>query len=138
LSFSAKNITLSDTVPITPEFSNSIKNGQFLIIADNGFPLSATIELAFLDKTGKIIDVLTSPTAIQEASLDPITGRVRAKQKSRLTFALDETRIHNFQNTENMIFKVKFDTKPEGKFVKLFTDYAIDFKVVGDVTYKIQ
>jgi hypothetical protein len=60
---------------------------------------------------------------------------------SRVSFFVDETRMQNILRATNIAFKVKFSTPNSavpGSFVKLFSDYKMDFKLVGDFNYMIE
>jgi hypothetical protein len=40
-------------------------------------------------------------------------------------------------NTKRMIMKVKFNTVAQPQYIKIYSDYGIDVKLVGDIDYTV-
>lgn len=137
LSLMAGGIVLSDTVAVSPTFSDAIRNGTLTLIADNGFPLSAVLSMYFMDASGTITDSLTNPQAIREAAIDPVSSKVKIRETTKISYVIDEARLHNIASASRLLFKVLFDTKPAGAMVKIYEDYTINFKIVGDIAYRV-
>ncbi len=138
LAFSATGMQLSDTIDFDADFSTAIKDGTLSLIVENGFPINANLELIFLDNNGLFIDQLSTPTVISGALTNSTENKVTQSQKSKLVYNLPENKLLNIQKAGKIIFKVSFATNPEGKFVKLYSDYTMKFKIIGDITYKVQ
>jgi hypothetical protein len=139
LSFIASDMVLSDTAFINAASmeKQAVKSGKFSVFVNNGFPLSAILTMYFMDQGGTITDSVQSPQgAIQAASVDN-TFRVQEKRTSQIMFEADEKRMNHLYNSRNVIFKVKFSTAPSSQHLKLYSDYAIDFKLVGDINYTV-
>ena len=49
---------------------------------------------------------------------------------------VNEEMKNTFFTTEKMKVVVKFNTKPTGTFLKIYSDYKIDFQLTGDFNYK--
>lgn len=135
LSLIASSLTLVDTVSLTsdPTALAQIDQGFLNVIADNGFPLDAGIIIYIHDETNTVIDSLVTTEVIQSASINGF-GRVLEKKRSILRFELRPSRVQNLQMAKFISFKVVFDTKPDAQYVKIYSDYRMDFKLVGDVS----
>jgi hypothetical protein len=135
LSLIASSLTLSDTVSLTsdPSAIAQIEAGFLNMIVDNGFPLNAGIVVYIHDQTNTVIDSLSTSEVIQAASLNGL-GKVSEKRRTILRFELNQTRSQNLQVAKFVSFKVVFDTKPDAQYVKIYSDYGMDFKLVGDVS----
>ncbi len=139
LSLIASKLVLSDTVDFntTTIKSKNVQSGTFSVFVNNGFPLSASLKMYFMNANGMIIDSLKSSNgAILPA---PVNGanKVTEKSSSQIKFGVDEYRMNNIYNTEKVIFKIEFTTEPSSTFLKIYNDYSIDFKMVGDMDYAI-
>ncbi|RZK14145.1 MAG: hypothetical protein EOO43_16780 [Flavobacterium sp.] len=140
LSILADQLVLSDTVDfISENFKTSVKSGTFTVHVDNGFPLAAGLKMYFLNSGGSIVDSVISSGSILPGILNG-QDRVTEKMHSRISFHLDENRMTNVMNAKKVIFKVQFNTTgaSSGSFVRIFTDYAMDFKLSGDFAYTIE
>jgi len=139
LSFLASNLTLSDTIDFSTAGvkKKNINNGTFSIHADNGFPLDASLKMYFLDQNNAVIDSLYSPASILAAPVDA-NNRVSEKRKSFVDYEVDASKMANIYNASKVIFKVRFSTEPVSTFLKIYSDYSIDFKLIGDVNYSVR
>lgn len=140
LSFIASGFQLSDTVNISPVFTEQLKNGFLIVHAKNGFPLEAKVNLYFADANGSIIDSLISNRSLDAAVIDGSTRKVKVdgngkyiKAASKVTYPLEEATLGSIRNSKKIIFKAYLDTKPDQTNVKIYEDYTIDFKLAGDL-----
>ena len=139
LSLIASQLVLSDTVAFSTASiqKKKVNSGTFSVLVNNGFPLNAALKMYFLNASGTIIDsVKSSPGAILAAPVD-VSNRVKAKQSSHISFDADASRMNNLYNTYNVIFKIEFTTEPNSSFLKIYSDYNIDFKIVGNMNYGV-
>ena len=140
LSLIASQLVLSDTVDfnISTIKSKNIQSGAFSVFVINGFPLSASLKMYFVDVYGNITDSLKSlPGAIIPAPVDA-ANKVNDKRSSVIKFDVDERKMNNLYNSQKVIFKIEFTTEPSSTFLKIYSDYSIDFKMVGDMDYAIK
>jgi hypothetical protein len=140
LSVRADQLVLSDTVDFVSEnFKTSVKSGTFTVHVANGFPLAADLKMYFLNAGGSIVDSVISSGSILPGILNG-ENRVTEKMPSRISFHLDENRMTNVMSAKQVIFKVRFNTTgaTTGTFVRIFTDYEMDFKLSGDFAYTIE
>ena len=120
-----------------PDGKQSITKGTFNIYANNGFPIDAGLKIFFLNENNIAVDSVTSLPPVKAASLD-INGRVSEKRLSTLSFTADENKMHNIYFAKKAVFRAEFTTMPAGNFLKIYSDYSIDFKLVGDLNYAVQ
>jgi len=139
LSLIASDLVLSDTVNFNGKDKESaIKNGDFSILVENGFPLNADLKLYFISSAGTVLDSIVSPNSIKAA---PIVGgpRVTGSAYSKIPFHLDQSKLNNMAHAYKIVFRVKFSTVSlPGNYVKIYSDYSIDFKLVGGFDYLVK
>jgi hypothetical protein len=139
LSLIASQLTLMDTVDfVAPKAERqSVKGGILKLIVNNGFPLDASLRLYFLNGGGVIIDSLISSDIARAA---PLSSDMRAsgKTKSTIHYAVSEQRMQALYRFSKVIVKAKFSTQPPNTHLKIYSDYSIDFTLVGDFSYNVQ
>ncbi|MFH1319504.1 MAG: hypothetical protein ABII90_02470 [Bacteroidota bacterium] len=134
----ASNLTLSDTVDFNLD-ENNIIDGFFYLYADNGFPIEAIVQLYLLDDTDNITDSLISPGAntIEAASIDG-NQKVTDKKLSKIIIPVSESKLDRITDTKKALIIAQFTTKPDNQYIKIYSDYVIDLKLVGDFNYRIE
>ncbi|NQY68030.1 MAG: hypothetical protein HRT72_09960 [Flavobacteriales bacterium] len=137
----AQGLVLSDTVNFTMERNENlskIENGSLNLIIDNGFPIEANVQIYLMNNSNVIIDSLfASKQNIQAAVIDMSTNKVEDKMKSELFIPLSKEKIDNLYETYKMMIFVDFSTSSSSTGAKIYSDYGIDVKVVGDFTYPV-
>lgn len=140
LSLIATNLTLVDTLDLNiqnPDGSQNIHSGSITLLANNGFPLDASIQLYMLDDNYQITDSLYtySNTIIQA----PVNSSLRAigKKPTKIISEISENKMKLLYNTRKVKLKVKFNTLSQTQYVKIYSDYNIDIKLIGDINYTI-
>ncbi|HSZ24623.1 MAG TPA: hypothetical protein VK766_02840 [Cytophagaceae bacterium] len=139
LSFFSSSLVLSDTASFnsTSLKKKSVNEGTFTVNVTNGFPLTASLQMYLLDQNNNLIDSLVSSNSITAAPINSSTNRVTQPVKSSVAYNLDANQMHNVYNSSKIIFKVTFTTLPMSTFVKIYSDYSIDFSLVGDMNYSV-
>lgn len=139
MNFIANKFELTDTATLNSDgFSSPVDAGKFMILVDNGFPLTASVKTIFLNEIGMPVDSLNSEELIEAATIDPTTGKVTDKKLTKLSFYIEKERIERILNSSNVIFTVTFSTHPTDTHVKIYSDYTIDFKLTGDFDYTVK
>lgn len=136
LSLSVNQIALADTtdIDLTKEKSpEKIRDGILNLLVDNGFPLEAELKLFLMDETN-VIDSLVSGNRIVAAPLDAF-GRVTAKQTTKLIFPIDAAKKDKLFKTKRVSVRVGFTSQPQGKYVKIYSDYRMDMTLTGKFNY---
>jgi len=138
LSLIANDLTLTDTVDFDlGENSNTIKSGTLSLLADNGFPFSARVQLYLLDENKQITDSLLFPDLIAAPYMNAYYTVVHPK-RSVLTIPLPENKIPLLYQTKKMLIVSRFNTSGAGHYVKIYDHYKLDLKLTGDFNYLIQ
>lgn len=136
LSLISNNLTLSSESDFSindTSNSNSIKEGTFILNAENGYPLDANIELSFLDQTG-VVATLSSSQNIEAADLNGL-GKVDHPKSSRIEYKISESQMQNIINAQTLKTIISYNTKPENQFVKIYSDYKITLQLIADFKY---
>jgi hypothetical protein len=71
---------------------------------------------------------------IQSAPVDA-SLKVVSKKESVLSIPLTQSDIDNLYNAKKIVMSVAFTTTAQPQFIKIYENYAIDIKVVGDFSY---
>jgi hypothetical protein len=141
LSLVANNLTLEDTLNLNiskTHGSQNVHDGTITLFADNGFPFDAQLQLYLLNNSNVAIDSIFSYTnTIVEA---PINASLRAtgKKLTKIAVPISENKMNLLYDTKRVLLKVKFNTSAQPQFIKIYSDYTIDVKLVGDFNYTVQ
>ncbi len=141
LSLVASNLTLLDTVNFNISNgggTNNIRSGSLTLFANNGFPFDASMQMYLLNDQNVVTDsIFGYVNTIDEA---PINGAYRAtgKKLTKIVVPLSEQKVSKLYNTKKAIMKIKFNTSAQPNYIKIYSDYKIDVKVVGDFNYTVQ
>ncbi len=139
LSLKANELTLIDTVKFNFENNsdkNKITKGSFKLIADNGFPFDALLQLFMLDTNNTIIDSMLFNNHILAAPLNN-QNIVSQKKKTEMDVPLPAEKLDNLLLTKKMLIKVVFNTN-NSNYLKLYDFYKIDLKLTGDFEFILQ
>ena len=139
LSLIANNLTLEETINFnfTKEESNQdINEGTLFLYANNGFPFNANIQLLLYDANNNLIQNLPIENEIEAASVNS-SLRVANKKESIVTVPLSSFEISNLYLTKSMVLKIAFTTTAQPQFLKIYEEYELDIKIVGDFSYNI-
>ena len=138
LSFAADELTLLDTVNVSVNEVDlsRIIDGTLTLIADNGFPFDANVQMFMLDKFNNVTDSLFVNTIIAAAPVNA-NGKVTEKKRSKLIIPVTQERIYRFlHETPRMKVISRFTTKPTGQTIKIYSDYRLDLQLTGDFNYR--
>lgn len=138
LHFGAGNLLLSDTVEynIAVEDEN-IKYGNLHIYAENGFPLDVQLKLYILNNNYAIVDsIIPVPDIILKAGVDA-NNVVNQITKSKLTFPLTENGMKNLYANKKLIIHSTLNSANYPQKVKIYSNYSLKLKLVGDFRYRI-
>ncbi len=134
LSFIAHDLTLKDTVSfnLSKPSGYEINNGTLTLIADNGFPLSASSQIYLLNDNNSITDsLITFNNTIISAPLD-INNKVVSKERSIIKILVSGQRIERLYSAKKMIVVVRFNTANQPQYIKIFSNYFMNIKLTGD------
>jgi hypothetical protein len=130
---SLTNLTLVDTIAFNLSESGvveTVNNGIFTLIANNGLPLEGTIELILLDENLLELNTLITPSAVlapmlnsENRVIEPLQSRISIPILAETTDVLPQTRfIH---------IKAVFNTAGQPDLIDFYDTYGIDLKLIG-------
>lgn len=140
LSLIATNLTLVDTLDLN--ISNNgvqkVNNAIITLFADNGFPFDASLQMYLLNDANATIDsIFDNANIIDEA---PINSNFRAtgKRLTKIAIPISTNKMDLLYATKKIMLKIKFNTSAQPQYIKIYSEYSIDVKLVGDFNYTIQ
>ena len=130
VSFKAKNIFIQDTVDVSLSVPDIIENGSFSIIVNNGFPFTAEFKMQLMNEDGTLLTELVSENIVQASELDE-NGITIQPTRSNLRFPFEDL-SNVLNNTTQIGIEATLNTEPYDQFVKLYSDYNIDFTIIAN------
>ena len=120
-----------------PSSADNVNSGNMYLYAENGFPFDAVAQLYVLDGNFAIIDSLISiPNIIFAPFLDDSFICI-GKRLTKLTFAMTTEKLALLRGTHKIYVKMKFITAHQPDYVKIYSNYEMNIKLVGDFNYTI-
>ena len=144
LSLMADSLLLADTMDFSlakSDQSERLNSAKFTLIVENGFPFSTNITIYMLDATLQKMDSLFVNGLIAAGTVAQVGGewKVSEKTTSTIVFDVPAAKIENLFNTKKLLVLADFNTaQPKTDFAKIYSDYAIDFKLSGDFDFKVK
>ena len=135
LSFSASNIILKDSVDVSFSIDN-IEQASFTLLAQNSYPIDATIEMVLLDQNGIVLENLTSEQIVQASEVDA-EGKTISSTSSELTFAFNNI-SESLSLCKKIAFEVTLNTQPSNQFITLYSNYSMDLKLIANFNYTVE
>lgn len=138
LSLIANNLTMADTVNFTMNANTTnVNSGNLYLYFDNGFPFTAQAQLFLMNAQSAITDSLVSaPNSILAPSLD-VNYICIGKKETKLTIPVNENKMNELRAAKKMYIKIKFNTVYQPKYLKIYSFYQMNVKVVGDFNYTV-
>lgn len=138
----ADNLTLQDTVALAIDettLPTGILGGSLNLVVSNDFPFEAGVQMYFQDAVGNIVDSLFADGAgIVPAGQIDQNGIVTVSGEAELKAPFTEDRFEQIRlRASEAIVRFSLSTKPNGTPVKIYTNYGIDFTLVGDFQYNV-
>jgi hypothetical protein len=139
LNVAVKNLRLRDTTELpSTTFNAPVNEGILNLLAWNSYPFDASIQLTFLNKNLQVVDSLYTSEYIHAAPVDIETGRVKETRYSKLSYTVDNAKLHRLLEADLMAIEVTFNSSPAGIPAKIYSDYKIDVKLSGDFNYTVR
>ena len=136
LTLIASNLVLTDTsdFDINTLQTGGFQDGKFTLLVSNGFPMDVKIDMRFLDKNGQPLDSIITTSPILAAPIDNTTGKVIEPKASVIPFTLSAAQANTLiQQGAKLVCTARFDTKPANQKITIYDNYAIEYKLVGDI-----
>ncbi|MCB9335286.1 MAG: hypothetical protein H6586_04005 [Flavobacteriales bacterium] len=138
LSLVANQLTLVDTIDFNLDEEN-IKNvieGNLFVYAENGFPFDAVFNLDLLDANQQIFKTLQVNNYIASGLVNA-SLKVEQPTSSVLSMPLSTSDIQDLTLAKKLQLKIAFTTAAQPNFIKIYSHYKIDIKVVADFVYQV-
>lgn len=142
LSLVAHDLVVQDTFDFSlndyEEGDPMIREGTFMLIANNGFPFSSVVQLYFYDEQFNFIDSLfaapgvTAPGQLNDQCI------VSAPAKSVFNLAVDEARMQSLRTAKQVVIRSSFSTETTGacsSYLKIYDHYLLDLKLTGSFLF---
>lgn len=116
---------------------NGVEAGTLNLWVANQFPLEAKVQIYFLSDHNILVDSFfqAQPARIAAGILSP-NGRVNTPTESQLSSRFDAQRLERLRDKAyKAIIRFDISTQPQQEPVKLYADYKIQLKLVGDFDY---
>jgi hypothetical protein len=143
LAMATADLTLSSTSDFNLQKSNATEaftEGTFSLVCDNGFPFTADVSIYLLDNSGNKIDSLFKNGSVSAANMVQSNGewKVSSKTHSIITFDVSAAKMEHLFNSSKILIISKFNTAKNPDYVKVYSDYSIDCKLIGDFDFKVK
>lgn len=135
LSIQANQLTLSDTVELSPDVLlefDGVESADLNFILYNGFPLSVAFQVDFLDIDNTPIVSFVSEEGVKAGVVT--NGRVNVPEHTVLTFPVSNDEIQRISNASSIMFTAIFNTSGN-EMVKIYSDYKLYVVVSGNLKY---
>jgi hypothetical protein len=135
LQFIAEGISLKDTAELSIETPEELEEASFTLLAENGYPLEASIKLTFLDEAEQTLDQLSQNNVIAAATLNG-EGLVETAKTSVIKLPFNNSN-GLLDNSKKLAFEITLNSKPNNEAIKLYSDYRMGLKLIGNFNYTI-
>ena len=111
----------------------------FKLSSSNGFPISASIQLYFLDNTATLIDSLIyEDQQVLEAGLIDNTGKVIQATEKEIDVMVPKSRLAGISSATSLVFRAILDT-PENdvRSVRIYEDDRLEMKLYVQTEFEI-
>lgn len=134
----ATNLRLSSEheVDLSNGLQTGLNEGIFRLYAENHFPFSAEMELYILDEDGQPVEQLIPNGLVASAIIDA-DNIVTAPVNTVLEIPLSTAQVDALLATSMLRIDAVFNTADQGDHTKLYEDYHLDLKLVGDFNYTV-
>ena len=141
LSLVANNLTLADTLDLNISQNDGTQNiheGTITLFANNGFPFDAKLQLYLLNESNVVTDsIFGYANTIVEAPINS-SLRVIGKKLTKITLPVSESKMNLLYDTKKVVMKIRFNTSAQPQYIKIYSEYSIEVKLVGDFNYTIK
>lgn len=144
LKFFADHLILRDTVDFN--LSNlttnveGISDGIIHLIAQNGYPLEAKLNMIFYDENGATVDTILFEDNIAGAQVGP-DCKVKQSTRSRIPFSVSTARMEELKKAKRAIIVADFNTPASancnGQPLQIYSTYKLDLTFSARFNYKL-
>jgi hypothetical protein len=128
------NLTLVDTLEWNLSENATVEalhSGSFTLVAVNGFPMEAVVQLDLLDENQLVLHSLLVPSTVAAPALDSDL-KVIAPLESRIIVPIPDEATIPLTQTRAIRIQVRFNTAAQPNLVELYASYSLDLKLIGN------
>ena len=114
----------------------NVLSGNLVLKYTNWFPFTFNMNLYLTDEDNQVMDTLFYQGII-EGALPNEDGRVVQPVVSRIQVELTESLRTSVKDAEYVYFDIYINSV-EGEHVKIYSDYVMQFKMIGDFEWKME
>ncbi len=138
LSLSANKLQLIDTVKVDLNKVDvkNIQNGSIVVHSKNYFPIEADVSIYALDSNKVMYDSLHSiPIKITAGTINMQTNKVDKPSVAKNNLPFTPDKLKRILNARYFLIKANFSTLPANQHVRIYSDYSLNIKLIGDFNY---
>jgi hypothetical protein len=100
------------------------------VFTKNELPVNGTVKLMILDGTNNVLHEIPDLVLLKSPTVGS-DGRITSPEESTENIELNQAGINTFLNGNTIVAKLEIDSfnATNGTFVKIFSDYKIDFEL---------
>jgi hypothetical protein len=140
LSFTATAFTMCDTIDFNPgpgDQAENIGSGILTLLADNGFPFSAYIQIFLLSEDNQVTDTLFSNGMIAAAPLNS-SLMAASPMRSSLQIPVSKEKINNLFASKKAVVRAVFNTYSGHQHIRIYDYYKLKLKLTGSFNFTVQ
>ena len=141
LSFRTQNLAIKDTLPFKMQGDSAlakIVDGKLITFVKNGLPVEFYFQAYFLDEFYNVRDSLfESQQLVQPAIISGVDGRISVPSTQQFVTDLSIAQTDKVKQMRNIKPEFRVKSIPQGQFVKIYNDFTLEFKVVGDLRFNL-
>lgn len=117
-----------------------ISDGIIHLIAQNGYPLEAKLNMIFYDENGATVDTILFEDNIAGAQVGP-DCKVKQSTRSRIPFSVSTARMEELKKAKRAIIVADFNTPASancnGQPLQIYSTYKLDLTFSARFNYKL-
>jgi hypothetical protein len=114
----------------------NVIEGNMTLKYTNWFPFTFDMDLFLEDKNMEVLDTLFYHEIV-DGALPGAEGRVNEPIVSRIQVDLTENLRNAMKEAKYVYFEIYINSV-EGEHVKIYSDYVMEFKMIGDFEWKVE
>lgn len=133
-----QGISLGDTAEV--DFSQAdisrISGGSLRLVVDSDFPVMATVYATLFDQNGQLVSKLIDGQLVEAALTEPGGGRILQPVTSTLEKSFSREELEQIIQRASKL-AISYSVHTSGEAVRLYHDYKIRAKLVGQFQYSV-
>lgn len=121
----------------TQQDIDRVNDGFFRLVIENQYPLEGVVTAKLHDEALNELQILAEETPIA-AGIPNASGYVEEFSVTTIEIPFErEELLEILENSRFVTFKFRLSTKPTGEPVRLYTDYDISTKIIGQFNFSL-